>query len=360
MKLPRMSFIQSDEDNNIFKCKLNYCKDNVNKIQNDVSRPSADVFMTFYPIAKNIRVCSSYMTLNILNGRKSKLSLDARPGESDFWRNNFKEGHWFPWLWARGRIDGSYTNQQGWNYYFDSFRDDDIVQLDVTGELTRPSDDDMTFFTHLASLLYSFNLNDSYNIMIKKYEDEMKWPENRGVLAIHIRRGDIVPTGKLMSIAGRPFYCVEKYLECADKLLENDSSLEYVFVATDSDEEINLVRSLRPTWKLLYVPIDRSNFYRLDHPSLHIHNDPNPIFLDQACSNQPHRIPFTVDSALADLYFIGKSNAFVGANLKTAEFTRAGLLLQFAMNERMTAYADTNDSEEYYDTNDPKAHFILT
>jgi len=95
---------------------LNWSDKMVDNIQ--FNNTKKQIPLTFYPIAKNIRTASSYMSLNISNNQASFIDNLARGGEENFWKNNLNRGEWFPWLWARGRIPGNYNNIDGWKLYF--------------------------------------------------------------------------------------------------------------------------------------------------------------------------------------------------------------------------------------------------
>ena len=345
MRVPGTNLVSTDIET--FKRRLAFAKERVNQCQSTMSLPTAPVYMTFYPIAKNIRSCSSYMTQNVLNNNHSVISKNGRGQEETFWREMFGLGSWFPWLWARGRIQGDYSNQSGWEFYFDSFRAS--TPLLETGPTERPSDGEMAFYVYLACILYTFKFNNAYQSLVDIYEKEMKWPANDKVLAIQIRRGEITPKNGDFA-RGRQFFTVEHYVEKADVLLKENPDMKYVYISTDSDDEIDKVRALRPDWNLLYLPIDRSKFFRYacdpEKDNNHSLSD-----LENVCARQPDRIPFVVDSALADLYFIARSHGYV-STIVPSEFSRCGWFLQFAFQERMTPYINMSGDDIDFDKRD--------
>jgi hypothetical protein len=81
---------------------------------------------------------------------------------------------------------------------------------------------------------------------------------------------------------------------------------EYIYISTDSNEEIENIRKIKPSWNLLYLPIDRSNFFRMseDAPPTHRGFSGTAQDLEDSCRLFPEYIPFIVDSGLMDLYFI--------------------------------------------------------
>jgi hypothetical protein len=346
MRVPAKQYTSSDAET--FKRRLAFAKEWVNRCQSNPSLPNADVFMTFYPIAKNIRSCSSWMAKNVVNNHYSRISSGSRVGEDTFWPQAWKLGSWFPWLWARGRISGEYNNQAGWDFYFDSFRAS-TPPLIESGPTERPPEDELVFYVYLACVLYTFRLNSTYQSMVDAYEKEMKWPVDDKVLAIQIRRGEITPKNGDFA-RDRPFFTVEQYVEQADIILKENPDMKYVYISTDSDDEIDKVRTLRPEWNLLYLPIDRSKFFR--------YGGSNGAFsdLERICALDTGRIPFVVDSALADLYFIARSHGYV-STIMPSEFSRCGWFLQFAFQQRMTPYV--NMSGKDIDFNDRDVLLML-
>ena len=323
----------------LFKKYLSFCKSLVDSIQHS-SMPNSEVYMSFYPIAKNIRFLSSFMTLNLLNNKKSVISHHARQGEPSFWQGNTSD-NWYPWLWARGRVSEPYSNDQGWAYYFTSFGQSHKKMLTHEVEMIPPPQEYIVFFLNLACLLYTFQLTHSYMNQMELYKKQMNWPNKWSptqsrIVAAQIRRGETcTPTGSL--VHDRPFIQLETYLEAIDEILESDDSFTHVYISTDSNEEIDRIKQLRPTWSLLYLPIDRTQFFRMEEKA---------VDLEHFCVRNQERIPFIVDSALADLYFISQCHAFV-ATLTISDFARCGFFLQMATQERVTPYSNING--EAYD-----------
>lgn len=324
-------------DDPYFKSYLRFTDELVNQVQ-FYSNKTADIPLTFYPIAKNIRIPASYMAVNVLNQTASVLENQARVGEEAFWREHKKMGDWFPWLWARERLPGNYTNKEGWSLYFDSFTplakpifSFTPLAKPILGqepiEPIQPPPELLLFFTYLSCMKYVFQLNDVYRTKMEEYREQMKWPQGK-VIAVQIRRGETCT--KDGSVTDRPFYHLTKYIEEMDKLM---SGYEYIYVSTDSDEEINELKRQRPEWKVLYLPIDRSQFFRMKE---------TPVDLEVSCSLEPSRIPFIVDSGLADLYFISQCQGYI-STLSVSEFSRCGWFLQMATQGKVTSYINMND-----------------
>jgi len=323
----------------LFKSYLRFTDELVNQVQFH-SNETREIPLTFYPIAKNIRIPASYMALHVLNHSASVLENQARGGEETFWREHKQMGEWFPWLWARERLPGNYTNKEGWALYFDSFTHFAKPILSST-HFAKPIDTHLAepivpvqpppelllFFTYLSCMKYVFQLNNEYRMKMEEYREQMKWPQGK-VLAVQIRRGETCT--KDGSVTDRPFYHLTKYIEKMEKLM---SGYEYIYVSTDSDEEINELKRQRPDWNLLYLPIDRSQFFRMKD---------RPVDLEVSCSLEPSRIPFIVDSGLADLYFISQCQGYI-STLSVSEFSRCGWYLQMATQGKVTSYINMND-----------------
>jgi len=311
-----------------FNNYLSYTDALVNNIQFN-SLDNCEIPLSFYPIAKNIRFPASFMAQNILDNKSSFINNMARASEINFWRDCKQMGDWFPWLWSRGRITENYTNIEGWKYYFDSFTEK-AKQILNDNEQIKPPDNLLLFFTYLSCSKYVFQLNNRYNEIILNYKEIMSWPINSNILAVQIRRGETCT--KDGSKTDRPYYNLNNYIEQIEKLLLNND-YEYIYISTDSNEEIDELKRLKPEWNLLYLPIDRSHFFRMKE---------NPVDLEVFCCNEPDRIPFIVDTGLADLYFISLCQGYI-STISVSEFSRCGWFLQIATQGKLTPYINMND-----------------
>jgi hypothetical protein len=66
-----------------------------------------------------------------------------------------------------------------------------------------------------------------------------------------------------------------------------------------------------------------------------------PIDLEVFCTLEPDRIPFIVDSGLADLYFISMCQGYI-STISVSEFSRCGWFLQLAVQGKLTPYINMN------------------
>jgi hypothetical protein len=326
----------STENTRFFKQFLAYTNALVNNFQRR-SEKSAEIPLTFYPIAKNIRTVTSFMAKHVMDETSSFMDNLARRGEARYWKKQ-NDMEWYPWLWSRGRMETEdYTNQEGWNYYFDSFKTTDEYLL-VSQNRICPPGENVIFFIYLSCCKYVFRFSAQFKDMMQKYKAEMQWPENGKVLAVQIRRGDTVK--KDGSMAGRPYFELNDYIEKMDIMIA-ENGFEYIYISTDSNEEIREVQKLRPEWKLLQLPIDRSQFLRVDE-TMDLYG--KQMDLEVFCAMHPDRIPFIMDSGMADLYFISQCQGYI-STISISEFSLCGWLLQMAEQEKLTPYINMTGEE---------------
>jgi len=344
--LPK-EFINLNSDNDIDFCNyLNWTNKHVQEIQFNKSNNN-EIPLSFYPIAKNIRIPSSYMVQNILKGKSSFIQNKARNGETSFWENNLKRGSWYPWLWTRNRINGNYLCIDGWKYYFNSFTDNHEDIYIKNDHIMKPPNNLMLFFIYLSCIKYTFQLNESYKLSMNNYRNEMKWPNTKNILAVQIRRGETCT--KNGGKTDRPYFSLQQYIEKIELMLKNNN-FEYIYISTDSNEEINNIKYLKPDWKLLYLPIKRENFFRMNDNALPTENGFSGTAqdLEDSCRLIPNSIPFIVDTGLADLYFISQCQGYI-STITVSEFSRCGWYLQLATQSKLTPYINMN--EENIDMN---------
>lgn len=312
-----------------FKRYLNFCKHIINHTQDERNLNTGEVYMSFYPIAKNVRFLASFMTQNILMNKRSIISNLARHGEDKFIIDIHKN-RWHPWIWSRGLVQGNYSNQEGWEQYFDSFSKK-AQSFQIIGEIERPPDDTFVFYLNLACILYTHQFSEKYRNEINEYARQLKWPTTK-VLALQIRRGEIA-SKKGEHIYDRPYIPLENYIERTDLFLKNNPDFTHIYISTDSDEEIENIRMLRPQWNLIILPIDHSKFYRCTG---------NNVDVEGYVMADISRIPFVTGTAMADMYFMGQCQGIVGTMTNSA-FARLAFFLQMANQEMVVPYYDMNE-----------------
>jgi hypothetical protein len=335
-------YIEINNDKEIynnFEYYCNWARKHVEDIQfNSVNK--IEIPLTFYPIAKNIRIPSSHMVKNILSNKSSFIHNKSKGNEANFWKNIKNRGSWFPWLWARGRIEGDYKNIDGWKFYFDSFTKNHNKIYD-NGELKEPDNKFKLFFIYLACIKYTFQLNEKYIKLMDDYKKKMNWPGYKEkILAVQIRRGETCT--KDCSKSDRELVFLDKYIKNIELLLEKND-YEYIYISTDSNEEIQKIKEIKPQWKILSLPIDRTKFFRMNKnakPSKY-GGTGEAIDLEDSCRQNPSAIPFIVDTGLSDLYFISKCHGYI-STLSNGEFSRCGWYLQISEQKCLTPYINLN------------------
>lgn len=335
--------LKKNKLNDQFENHLNWAFQVVNNIQNN-SKQVNEVPLSFYPIAKNIRFVSSYMVLNLLNNKKSIIKNLIRSGEENFWVNQCQRGTWYPWLWARGIIKKeNFSNYEGWINYFNSFNIQDKYIFSDCIPVLEPEKRYKVFYLYLACLKYTFRLNDNQMRFIKNYKTEMKWPEDKKILAVQIRRGETCTVQGHKS--DREFFNLDVYIQNIDKL-HKIHKYDYIYISTDSDQEIKKLQQKKPEWPLLYLPIDRKKFFRMNDNAS---KPKNTIFsgvaqdLEDSCRLNPSKIPFIVDSGLADLYFISQCQGYI-STIGNSEFSRLGWYLQMSTQKTFMPYINLNSN----------------
>jgi hypothetical protein len=338
----KVSHLEYKEDEQ-FKRNLNFFKNVVNIVQDSNNQNVGETYMSFYPIAKNVRFLATYMAHNIMQNKTSVISNNPRMGEGDFWKDRYNEP-WQPWFWARSMIEGDFSNEEGWNYYFDSFSSKS-KKFTVVGDSESPSPEKTTFFLMLACILYVHQLAEAHMTQINEYKQQMNWPSTK-ILSVQIRRGEIY-NKEGTEIFDRPFISIEKYAEKIDLILNANPDFTHVYVSTDSEEEISNLQNIRPHWKILSLPIDRTKFFRLEG---------QPRDLEVFVRADMSSMAFITGTAIADIYFMGQCQAFVGTMANSA-FSRLGFFLQMAIQEKVTPYYDMVEKES--DCRLPEMLFLI-
>ena len=207
------------------------------------------------------------------------------------------------------------------------------------------------FFLYLSCLKYTFILNDKYLNMINEYKKKVNWPDNSSILAVQIRRGEVCT--KNGSKSCREFFSLNDYIEKIDKLLEKNN-YDYIYISTDSeiDELKEEIHSLRPNWKLIFLPFKRENFFRMDEETELLDNGYYIVQdLEDSCRLHPEKIPFIVDTGLMDLYFISICQGYI-STITESEFSKLGWFLQIIKQKKITPYINMNTKILNFDERD--------
>jgi hypothetical protein len=310
--------------------EIDRCKLYINELQTNY-QISGDCYLSFYPLAKNIRFLSSYFCYNIINGKNPKLSESPRPGEIEFWKEKTKENDWHPWLWGR-----YFENKNSVKEILENILQpiDDIVDistLDINYKNKIQNVHVTKFLLYLSCLGHIFRLNKNFeNEIIKNYFN-YKWP-TENVCGLQIRRGEIVSKNSIWS--GRKVYSVEEYMTETKKLC-SILNTKNIFVSTDSIETIDYLKENYSEYNFYYNNYDRNLFIRysenwskefIDSPSLELQ-----------ISKKPHLIKHYTESCISDLICLSNCQGYVGG-MSMSEYGICGWFLQMAKQQKITPY----------------------
>jgi hypothetical protein len=305
-------------------------------IQGDATAPCAPVRLSFYPIAKNIRLVGTALADGLRVGHRSSI-VAGNPREAKF-LELLRWGSWNPWLWSR--IPGAQLENMGsdrddptrswttyfrdlnergaaenaarraspaWNYVRDGFRARRILEI-------------------ATATRYAFRLNDRLQTLARNHAYKIGYKDGEPKLGLHLRRGDAASED--LSKQTRPSFSLESYLSEADRFCER-YGLSTIYLSTESEAEIRRAEQLRPGYRILSLDHDRSIFPRLDV----VGRDIEQIALDDPSVIEP-----IVNSAIFDLYFLSRCDAFIGAF--NSEFSVLAWLLCIGEKGHVVPYED--------------------
>ncbi len=295
---------------------------------------SDPVHLTFYPIAKNIRLVATALFRNVDRSRRTCIA-PGNDGEEEDMRS---EGGppWKPWLWSRiprGQLHNVEHEvdeaELAWPTYFL-----DIVRAE--GEIEIPQRDRPDWrrgplekgriLRMAACARFAFRLNEHMRAVVSDWRERSGWDEEEPTLGIHLRRGDAATED--LEMQTRPSYSLEEYLADAD-ILCNTYGIRTVYLSTESEAEIRRARELRPQYRFLSLAHDRSVFPNIADSS---------IFIEDLALSDHSVIEPIVNSAVADLWFLQNCNAFIGTF--NSEFSVLAWLLCVGQNGFIVPYVN--------------------
>ncbi len=326
----------------VHECKeqqSNFCLDYLEKIRAVKQTSSASplkVPLSYHPIAKNIRQLATALhyatTLNrplvIANENPREEKLFALQGRGD----------WHPWLWGRienardlvkensGR-EGRLSTAESWNLFFN-----DAVPAETSEKKSRPTSKtkipawQRNLLEMATCVAETFVVRDHVKHRIDEWEASMGFPADTAVLGIHIRRGDAASENLMKST--RNSVALDDYLTTADQLCST-YNINTIYLSTESKEEIDQARKSRPEYHILSLPHDRSVFPVIEDESR---------FIEDLALDHPEVIGQIVYSALADLHFLSRCNAFIGTF--NSEFSMLAWLLCLGHHKHFVPYVD--------------------
>jgi hypothetical protein len=293
---------------------------------------SKGVYLSFRPIGKNLRLLATAVRDNVDHHRKTFIRNGGPPTEE---RALSMDGYqWCPWLWSRTANYGMQTEGErrdtakAWNIFFQepssTSTDEGTVSEPQVSRLKRTfgpfgSSYLERVLKNAASLTYLFSPVESVRLQVEAWKEKIQWPKNgEPVLGVHIRRGDAASSGidgALPQKATRKSFAITEYLDAMDVICRK-YEIRHVYLATESLEEIERAKRLRPQYTFLYLEHDRSIF-----PDIASSNK----FIEYMAFDHPERVPALTMSAILDLCFFRECHAFIGTF--NSEFSILGWLL---------------------------------
>ncbi len=304
-------------------------------LQCSSNAPSAPAHLTFYPIAKTLRSIGTVLHDGVEAGSKVVIA-PGNPREEALLKATGR-GDWKPWLWSRiprGQLDNIASaiddSTRSWPTFFVPL--DRYASPPNSNGCTKPVWPlrgrlrSKNILEIAACTRYAFRLNAHMQALIDNYAREMSWCEAEPKLAIHLRRGDAASED--LRKQTRKSWPIEKYLQLADRICRR-YRLSTIYLSTESQSEIAKAKALLPDYRILSLGHDRSIF-----PTIAKTN----IFIEDMALKDASTIEPLVNSALADLFFIMRCKAFIGAF--NSEFSILGWLLCIGENGYMVPYVD--------------------
>lgn len=304
--------------------ELRAARRRIYEVQNS-EQGAQECFLSFYPVAKNIRFVSSHFYNAIKNNRIPVLSDRARNGEDSFWAEMTSQS-WYPWLWIRYQevLDANEGNRKSWRRLFNPI-EDQIEKEDIDPN----SFNSGSFFLYLACLSHVFRFNEMFGKhLLEKYKAEFpKTP----VCGLQIRRGEIVPKdgdiNKSWKI--RELFTLDDYMAGAKEVCDKIGT-RTIFVSSDSSETIEYLQENYKDYNFIVNKYDRNLFVRFQ-------GDPSKVNLERDLQLNPGLIEHYTETCLIDLYMLSQCQGFVGG-MKHSEYGVCGWFLQMIEQKSITPY----------------------
>ena len=309
---------------------------NIGAAGREFDRPALPVHLSHHPIAKNIRQIATAVHLATRLGRRLEIAA-GNPREESFFAREGK-GDWHPWLWGRierARASNAPAVSAGsgdepsdlWGLYFRNQPGADIEVNDVLAREDRRIPRWQRKVLEMAiCCTETFRLNDLVAERVDAWRRAMDWPVDAPVLGLHVRRGDAASED--LDRSTRRSQTLEEYLAAADRICSR-YDIRTIYLSTESQQEVDRARTLRPSHRILALPHDRSVFPTIESESR---------FIEDVALDDPGLVEPLVVSALADLHLLGESSAFIGTF--NSEFSMLGWLLCIGRNREVVPYID--------------------
>ncbi len=306
---------------------------------------SRGVHLTFRPLGKNLRLLGSAIRGNV--DRDCRTVIEPTGPDSEIRDLRAKGREWSPWLWSRGVSGGGTPELDAGAAWATFFRRPDRVGDSFTLPSTpvprlRVSEAPFTR-RHLERILklaaatsYAFAPVDSILLRVVEQQRRLGWPDQgERILGLHVRRGDAA-AGQLKEYTAqnstRASFALEAYLEGAD-LICAKYGIRHIFLATESKDEIERARRMRPQYTFLHLDHDRSIF-----PDLAT----SPQFIEDAAFEHPERARPLAESAIFDLHCFRSCHAFIGTF--NSEFSLLAWLLAIGRQGHLVPYISLSEA----------------
>lgn len=302
-------------------------------------RRARGVHLTFRPIGKNLRLLGSAIRSNADSNQRTVIKAG---GPSDEIRHLTSMGHqWSPWLWSRSADVATPAEPDAGADWSTLFRrpDQRPIESEPTPVPMPTLRVSATAFSrrHLERVLkvaaataYVFDPVDPIRQQLAEQRRDMGWPPaGEPVLGIHVRRGDAAVSQGVEYTAQnstRASFALERYLETADVICEK-YGIRHIFLATESRDEIERARALRPEYVFLWLEHDRAIFPDIARTTK---------FIEEVALEHPERARPLAISAIQDLHFLGACQAFIGTF--NSEFSLLAWLLAIGQQGHVIPY----------------------
>jgi hypothetical protein len=315
-----------------------------NKIEYVQARATTSngVYLTFRPIGKNLRLLGTALRDNVSHHRMTFIKPGGPPTEE---RMLSLEGHqWNPWLWSRSvdyqaKEDECRDTARAWSVFFKH----PSINPTAEGDQVRPHSPRLRLaygpfnVSYLERVLeiaattkYVFSPVESMLLQAEVLKQKLQWPgEDEQVLGVHVRRGDAATSDSGMNTpqkANRKSFPLSAYLDAADVICSK-YQIRHIYLATESTDDIDRAKQLRPQYKFLFLEHDRSIF-----PNIASSNQ----FIEYLALEHPERIRALTMSAILDLYFFCECHAFLGTF--NSEFSLLAWLLAIGTRGHVVPY----------------------
>ena len=225
------------------------------------------------------------------------------------------------WMWANVSW-AACSGTQTWTTLFqplDGRRKEEMPEEDNCS--VSFSADSQVLPEHMKGLLrvsacanFVFQFGSEMEKLAFKARREIGWLDSDKVLGLHIRRGDALGTNLSEGTIRRWGSLLEDYLEYADTMCER-YGYNTLYISTESQEEIEKAKKLRPAYKILSLNISRDFF-----PSTRTKTSAGTNFIEDMVQDDPSAIEPIVISGLLDLYFLHLCQGLVGSYSMFSQF----------------------------------------